>query len=78
MNHFVLQIIILFFKFKFRNFQLSCSFLQIAVLTGRGGMIKTLNFCPADRGGVRYLTSVSEDGFIAFWEYVVDPTPKLS
>ena len=41
-------------------------------------MIITLNFLFVDRGGVRYLTLVSEDGSIAFWDYVVDPTPKFS
>ena len=41
-------------------------------------MIIALNFCPVDRGGVRYLTLVTEDGSIAFWEYVVDPTLLVS
>lgn len=53
--------------------------LQIAVLTGHGGTITSINFCPADRGSVRYLASTSSDGSVSFWEYVTElgQTPKF-
>ncbi|XP_057373055.1 bromodomain and WD repeat-containing protein 3-like [Daphnia carinata] len=51
----------------------------IAVLTGHGGTITSINFCPADRGSVHYLASTSSDGSVSFWEYVKEPgqTPKF-
>ncbi|KAK6636696.1 hypothetical protein RUM43_010358 [Polyplax serrata] len=41
----------------------------VAVLLGHTGMITGVNFCPGAIGDVRYLTSTSTDGSVAFWVY---------
>ncbi|XP_030752508.1 PH-interacting protein isoform X2 [Sitophilus oryzae] len=44
----------------------------IAVLSGHTGMITSVNFCPTDCWGLKYLISTSTDGSIAFWTYTSD------
>lgn len=49
----------------------------IAVLTGHTGMVTSVNFCPTDSWGVRYLISTSTDGSVAFWTYTYESSTNV-
>lgn len=51
--------------------------IPIAVLTGHTGMVTSVNFCPTDCWGVRYLISTSTDGSVGFWTYTYESGTKV-
>ncbi|CAH2314773.1 bromodomain and WD repeat-containing 3 isoform X2 [Pelobates cultripes] len=44
----------------------------IAVLQGHTASITSIQFCPATKGKIRYLTSTGADATICFWQWHVD------